>query len=718
MDCAKCARDALALKRAEKRNKYLERVNRLKDLRIAQLQSENSQNTDSQDSQNIIYNQTILAETILNSAKSPSGQRYSEDTYSFALNVMSQSQSTYNLVRSEFSLPSVQSIRSHYKEEMQSTTHCLTNLKLINNILHDYRNSFNLDSTLSLPSILSVDAICFKPIISITKDGVLTGIENFTQSDTDDIFNPDQLFSHYNDDPSQFEAFLRKHWNRAYSAAFVYQLQPLNSGFPSLVLHIQPATDGKAKEEQINILNSIRIKSLSQHIVIKGYAFDGDSTYRKMHFNYFNLWAQKVIDGSNIFDNSVHDRLRIISDPLHLFKRARYRLLKTLQGCSILAGFDAFSPHIDISAIDSVLKLPSVVFLDSQITKMHDSLPMMLFSLNSLNKLFIHKEIPSLAYFIPWSLFLNAFTVQDISDNIRYDLFEIATYYLLFYHMFLKSIRVDASIGQKKSQNCPHMVLFDENLVIEALNSLHSNVMLMSTIDGEVNQGHIASTPLEHTFGKTRMKCRYKQTLERIINSITIEEINTFSKFEGNQDIKGRISKSVLTNFNPEEYEQSFSYDNRTIARSLCILFSQTDQLMTQQDQWSITNTFLIELFQMESILQVYIPRRTLSSARHNLGVSGGPCNRTKMLAIKNEEKKLINPTLESDMKKRLKSIFGKNVTRPILIQLMMELRVLHQISVPREVLKKTGSMLEWLDQNWSALNPFVLEISRQNQII
>lgn len=300
---------------------------------------------------------------------------------------MSQSQSTYNLVRSEFSLPSVQSIRSHYKEEIQSTTHCLTNLKLINNILHDYRNSFNLDSTLSLPSILSVDAICFKPIISITKDGVLTGIENLTQSDTDGIFNPDQLFSHYNDDPSQFEAFLRKHWNRAYSAAFVYQLQPLNSGFHSLVLHIKLATDGKAKEEQINILNSIRIKSLSQHIVIKGYAFDGDSTYRKMHFNYFNLWAQKVIDGSNIFDNSVHDRLRIISDPLHLFKRARYRLLKTLQGCSILAGFDAFSPHIDISAIDSVLKLPSAVFLNSQIREMHDSLPMMLFFFEFLEQI-------------------------------------------------------------------------------------------------------------------------------------------------------------------------------------------------------------------------------------------------------------------------------------------------------------------------------------------
>lgn len=87
MDCAKCARDALALKRAEKRNMYLERETRLKDLGITQLQSENSQNTDSQDSQNIIYHQTLLAETILDSTKSPSGQRYSEDTYSFALNV-------------------------------------------------------------------------------------------------------------------------------------------------------------------------------------------------------------------------------------------------------------------------------------------------------------------------------------------------------------------------------------------------------------------------------------------------------------------------------------------------------------------------------------------------------------------------------------------------------------------------------------------------------
>lgn len=718
IDSLSYARSALEMKRAKKKILANQKTIRLKDRRIGQLSSENSQNQEIADPKNNQISQSILDESLENSQKAPSGVRYSNQTYSFALNLMFQSQSSYDFVRNEFPLPSKQSVRKHFREEISATTQCLTNLNLMNNIIHDYRNSFNLNSIMTLPSILSVDAICFKPIISVTKDGKISGIENFTMDDTNDTFNPEKMFTHYNDDPSLFEEFLRKQWNQAYSAAFVYQLQPLNSGFPSLVLHVQPASDGKAKDVQCNTLNFIRDRVLSNHIVIKGYAFDGDSAYRAMHLKYFNQWAHNVVNNTNIFDYSVHDRLRIISDPLHLLKRARYRLLKTLEGCSIIAGFNASSPSLDISAMEQTLNLPSVVFLNLPITKMHDSLPMKLFSLCSLKKLFIAKQLPSLSYFLPWSLFLNAFTVQDISDNLRYDLFEITTFYLLFYLESFKSNTNDGSIGQKKSQNCPHLVLFDENLVIETANSLHANLMLMSTIDGEVNQGHVASTPLEHTFGKTRMKCKYKQTLDRIIASITVEEMNTITKIFNDSKIKGRVNKSITTNFSPEQYIQSFRNDNRSIALSLCNLFQQKSSIFSEEEAFSIMNSFFFELFQNQSMLHVYVQKNVLSSTRHNLSVSGGPCNRRKMLSIKNEEKSLINPSMEAGMKTRLKTIFGKNVTRPILKQLLIELQVVYQVKVPREVNRKLSYTLKWLDENWDALNPFILDIARVSQII
>jgi hypothetical protein len=66
----------------------------------------------------------------------------------------------------------------------------------------------------------------------------------------------------------------------------------------------------------------------------------------------------------------------VISDPLHLLKRIRYRLLSA----DFRIGVNGHERDFAISAIQIMAQIPQVIFDNSRMTKMHDSLPLHLFS--------------------------------------------------------------------------------------------------------------------------------------------------------------------------------------------------------------------------------------------------------------------------------------------------------------------------------------------------
>ena len=96
--------------------------------------------------------------------------------------------------------------------------------------------------------------------------------------------------------------------------------------------------------------------------------------------------------------------------------------------------FSKNSTFIDINNIKQILKnIPSIVFDDTQITKMHDSLPLTLFSLNNFIKLFEKKRYDSSAFWFPISLSITAYSKKDIGFLNRNFLFETVLWFLTFY---------------------------------------------------------------------------------------------------------------------------------------------------------------------------------------------------------------------------------------------------------------------------------------------
>jgi hypothetical protein len=153
----------------------------------------------------------------------------------------------------------------------------MLNLNEIEDLLSIWRAANNVDPRHFIQVILAVDALAFKPLVTIKEDGSVDGIEAF-----DSLKSPD-LFSQLIANPCLFHDFVVTHWKDVYSAIFVFQIQPISNQFTCCAVHAIQAAHGKGTPETVTKLEQIR-KLLTAHgFRILDYGFDGDSCYGRVH---------------------------------------------------------------------------------------------------------------------------------------------------------------------------------------------------------------------------------------------------------------------------------------------------------------------------------------------------------------------------------------------------------------------------------------------------
>ena len=205
-----------------------------------------------------ITNQSIN-DFYINSLRKPKGYRYSDSTYSLSVILQKSSPSAYDSLAPKLILPSRQSIHKKFNNQIQNIYQKLFDIHSITLLIKEYRQNMNLPSVCFMECILAVDAICFRPYISISKEGEITGIKGISSENS-------SLFQQFSLNYLKFEKFIRKNYKKSYSAAFVYQVQPLNKKFRNIVVHMQPETNGKATQIQVDTLNFIRNILKNVHI--------------------------------------------------------------------------------------------------------------------------------------------------------------------------------------------------------------------------------------------------------------------------------------------------------------------------------------------------------------------------------------------------------------------------------------------------------------------
>ena len=468
------SRKALQLARERQKRIKTERQARLYR-RLYEAKSDkcvsNIESNEDIDSKNIEYDE-IINSILRNIGVHLNARRYDDKIYQLASNINSISPQALRYIRAFIPLPSYESIHNHLTNLINERFNSLLDINQIDDIVNDYKdNQLNIFRSAPIDCILSVDAIAFSPDVTITKDNKIIGLKK-------DVFqnieNPYQFFC---ENAQQWLNSLMINWNQIENYAFVYYIQPINPDYSCSIIHFSPSPQGKATNIQCETLETLRNKLKNHKMYVLGFAFDGDNCYDFYHDSFFSQY-EGVAEHytASIVEIAKRVFFRYISDPLHMLKRARYRLLK---GVPLAIGFNRNSPIIDIYKIREELNLLPILINDSKITKMHDILPISLFSINNTLMLYEKHNFSAILYFLPWSLFIEAMSNNNVNLSERISLFEITFFLMFIYYKFLKKTKLDTGLKQRKMKNIVALTLFDEKLCIHCCNTIHSFVTLL-----------------------------------------------------------------------------------------------------------------------------------------------------------------------------------------------------------------------------------------------
>jgi hypothetical protein len=224
-----------------------------------------------------------------------------------------------------------------------------------------------------------------------------------------------------------FLDFVKTQWDRVLYAASVFQVQPLDPDLRPFIAFAQPAAVGKAREQHAQLLQDLKIICGRERITIGAFATDPDSGYDPVHETQARWNLELFKKNESEIPSKQH--YRAIFGLLHLLKRTRYRALKNPP---MVVGLDPDSPELSLGNLVCLLGdgLPAVIFGDASITKMHDSLSMVLFGFEILVKLYEARELAWVAYFLPWVLSNDGMSQKQVDTYDRVRWFQMTYIYL------------------------------------------------------------------------------------------------------------------------------------------------------------------------------------------------------------------------------------------------------------------------------------------------
>ena len=359
-----------------------------------------------------------------------------------------------------------------------------------------------------LGGILAVDAVSLRPHVVVTRHGLIEGI-----TENDHVNAPD--FVEFQRSYAKYEEFVKSIQNKTITDSFVYYYQPLARDVPCRVVFIDPSTQGKATAREVDRLGSLAEILEEFGFGVRGFAFDGDSTYSRLHQAFFDGYYQTVATNVSFMTFTAQGRLTV-SDPLHLLKRAGYRLLSA----QVHSGLENTTESlISVEEIRRQLNLPSKIFATDKFTKMNDELATSLFSLSTISSLFEMRNRSALTYFLPLCFLTTALEEENLQVKEREFLLEIAFYYMIAYYGVCSES--PGPLKQMKLKNESHVRLFDLAFTREYCNTVFAILNVLKGSNGTISLNRIGTNPLEHLFGLVRMKSHSVHVYDKMVRVLS-----------------------------------------------------------------------------------------------------------------------------------------------------------------------------------------------------
>ena len=478
--------------------------------------------------------------------------------------------SGYIFLKKFLNLPHERTVQRWISNETQNTP-IQFSLESSSEIIERYIKNYNV--TQKIQVTLSVDAFSIKPNLIIDENGVKRGTlydEKIDDSKVEEM-HKSIIF---------FENFSMSNKKIMISDTFVYLVQPLIEEFPCFIIHLNPSSQGKATIKEIEILLYLKDVLARYNFSVKGFGFDGDTTYGKLVrewnskvYNYYH--SKKNIESIFNFDK------KIAVDPLHLLKRWRYRIFKG----KLQQFFEESDEFVDIFKWKHEFDIPSLVLLDKPFLKMNDELPLKLFDSQILYNLFLNNDKPTLSYFFVPSILITALNFKCISKNDREILLESCLYFLFLYQDTLKTVKKPLTDKPYKNKKVVRMI--PNNILYDSVATISTILFLLKEDkNSTIYLNRIGSNPVEHCIGGIRMLSKNQNTFHKLKKIIGRKNLlsDIYREIKANQKITGRLptlgqnlmnsSKTTLFNFEPHTLAISFfeylgfSY-NKTIISNL-----------------------------------------------------------------------------------------------------------------------------------------------------
>ena len=520
--------------------------------------------------------QEILANMLWNLFVEPKQRRYTAKMIRFAILIAGLSFTCYSVLRRFLVLPDYSTVFRHASHDVDSNLQCLTDIyrfkmhtpRIFEKVQEQCRDCVRYGG------FLAVDAISLQPHIYVTKEGFIEGV-----LDNDANLSSDEL-SVLKASYIKYEEFVKTLENKTITDSFVYVYQPLVAGLKPIPVFFDPSTQGKATSREIDRLAELSDILEEAGLPVKGLAFDGDSTYSKLHRQFFEYYYRNLTSITSFNDYSEIKTRTIASDPLHLLKRARYRLLNS----RVHRGFENLTETVvSVEALRDGLDLPSIVFCNERFTKMHDKLATRLFSLDTLVALFEHRNLTALSYFLPLCFLTVSLEEVNLKVEERILFLEISLYYMLaFYGM---SVHSQGPLREFKSKNKIDVRTFDYRFVQEFCNTVVALLNVMFTVNGTVQLNSVGSNPVEHFFGLIRMRSRSVHTYNKMLRTVSkvVLAKTILDELGEKQNIDKRVSYFAVNVENHPDHLRVTKGEAREIAFSLMCHFGlpiSVDDLM------------------------------------------------------------------------------------------------------------------------------------------
>lgn len=510
--------------------------------------------------------QEILVNMLWNYFVAPNQRRYTKNVLRFSVLIAGVSLTCYSLLRQFLILPDYSTLFRHTQHDLSENSKVITDIASLKiyvpHLAEKIREQCN-DCT-KFGGYLAVDAISLTPHIYVTKDGMVEGVlDNVSSLSSDEMQDLRHSYIKY-------EEFVKGLENKTITDSFVYMYQPLVAGVKSVPIFVDPSTQGKATSHEIDRLSELTDMLEESGLHVEGLAFDGDSTYAKLHRGFFQSYYNNLSSDTSFRNYSLITGRSIVSDPLHLLKRGRYRLLS----CRVHAGFENTTDSlISVDALSEQLHLPSVVFSDEKFTKMHDKLATRLFSLETLVSLMERRNITSLTYFLPLCLLTVALEESNLMVEERILFLEIGLYYMLA--VYGMSLNTRVQLREFKVRTQTDVRLFDQKFLQEYCNTVVAILKVLFTVNGTVHLNSVGSNPVEHLFGLIRMRSRSVHTYAKLLRTMSKTMLAKKISLElgANKNIDKRISYFAVDVENDINHLRITNEQAREIAFSLLCRF-------------------------------------------------------------------------------------------------------------------------------------------------